>query len=338
MTTTALDIGTYSIKAIIGSSGKQPKINQVLEVLNRSNIAVPNDEKTQMELFKTLEAFFNDYKLPTQDVRLALPDSVVSTKIIEIPSLSDAELASAIDWQAEQNLPIPADDLSLEYEVIFRPKKGSDKKKMKVLLVGVRKSLLEKYVVVFENLGIELSLMEPNMLALIRSLQFEVGDGETMIVDWGASGVSIAVMSGVELEFITYKLGGGFLLTRAIEKSLGLDVNQAEEYKRSFGLDEHQFEGKLRQALLPVVMEVVAQIKRSLQFYNSSHPQKQIKRLVLAGGTANLLGLIPLLTSELGVEVLLISPWDVAKAKNVDLTQVNPVVMGVVTGLMMKRL
>ncbi len=337
MNITALDIGTYSIKVIVGSPGTRPKLNEVIEVLNPSGLVVPNDEKSQLELLKTLEAVFNDYKLPVNDVRFALPESVVSTKVIEIPPLSDAELASAIDWQAEQNLPIPLDDLSLEYEVLFRPKKGSNKS-MRVLLVGVRKSLLEKYVVLFENLGVEPTLMEPQMLALIRSLQFQPEDEETVVVDWGAAGVSIAAMSGVELAFVTYKLGGGILLTKAIEKSLGLDSKQAEDYKRSFGLDEAQFEGRLKQALLPVVMEVVSQLKRSLQFYNTSHPQKTIKRLVLAGGTANLVGLIPLLTSELGIEVLLISPWNVVKAKDVDLTQVNPVVMGVVTGLMMKRL
>jgi len=337
MPATALDIGSYSLKVMVGNAGKAPKVTEVIEVLNKSELAVPNNEKAQLKLGKVLEALFTDYKLPMGDVRFSLPESVVSTKVIQIPPLSDAELASAIDWQAEQNLPIPPDDLSLQYEVIYRPRKGVNKP-MKVLLVGARKSLLEKYVVMFENIGIEPTLIETQMLSIIRSLQFAPEDEDTMVVDWGAAGISIAVMRGVELQFVTYSLGGGALLTKTLEKSLGLGSKQAEEYKRAFGLDENQFEGKIRQALLPAVMEMVSQIKRAAQFYSTNNPQAAVKRVVMAGGSASLVGLVPLVASELGLEVLLISPWNVVESKKVDVSQVNPVAMGVVSGLMMRKL
>jgi len=337
MSTTALDIGSYSLKALVGNPGSSPKIDEVIESLNPSGVAVPSDDMAQTKLAKVIGAFFNDYKLPSSNLRLSLPESIISTKVISIPPLSDAELASAIDWQAEQNIPIPPDDLALQYEVIYRPK-DRFKKTMQVLLVATRKSIVEKYMIMFENLGIEPTLIETQMLSLIRSLQFVADDEDTMIVDWGGSGISIAVMSGVKLQFVTHHLGGGILLTRTLEKSLGLSHKQAEAYKRTFGLNEKQLEGRIKQALLPVVMEVVDQLKRSMQFYNTNNSQKSVKRIVLAGGGANLLGLVPLITAELGVEVLLASPLSTVKTnkEKVNLSQINQTVMGVVAGMMMR--
>ncbi len=338
MSTTALDIGSYSLKALVGHPGSSPKISAIVESLNPSGIAVPNDDASQTKLTKVVEAFFNDYKLPSDKLRLSLPESIVSTKVISIPPLSDAELASAIDWQAEQNIPIPPEDLSLQYEVIYRPK-DRFKKMMQVLLVATRKSIVERYMVMFEDLGMEPTLIETQMLSLIRSLQFTATDEDTMVVDWGGSGMGIAMMSGVRLQFVTHHLGGGTLLTRSLEKSLGLDHKQAEAYKRTFGLDEKQLEGRIKKVLLPVVMEVIDQLKRSMQFYSTNNPQKSVKRIVLAGGSANLVGLVPLITATLGVEVLLVSPLSTVKAdkEKVDLSRINQTVMGVVVGMMMRN-
>lgn len=334
MPAVALDIGTYSIKAIHGTSGKKPNIRRVAEIFNPLGIALPTDDASQEKLLKVLESVFNDYELPRTDVRLAVPETVVSTKVINIPPLSDAELASAINWQAEQHIPIPPEELMLEYQVLYRPQRN-EKNPMRVLLVGVRKQLMERFVGMFNQLGIEPSIVETHMLAVLRSLQFETTDPSTLVVHIGASSMNLAVVHQGELRFVLSHLNGGQLLTKALEQTLGLDATQSEQYKRTYGLDEAQFQGKVREALLPAARVLVTEMRKAVQFFTSQNPQESVKRVVLSGGSAIMPGLVQFITDELGTEVLVAAPF--ASATGSIQQEVNHPAMSVSMGLLARE-
>lgn len=331
MPATALDIGTYSIKAIVGTAGQKIAVKSIAEAFNNTQIAVPTDDGSIDKLTKLLQAVFSEHKLPINDVRLALPETVVSTKVIAIPSLTDAELASAISWQAEQHIPIPPDDLALEYEVLDRPPKGSNQP-MKVLLVGVRKQVIDRYIAILNTLGIEPTIIESQMLSIVRSLGFEESDPPTLVAHIGAGSMHLSVIHKLIPEVVFSHLSGGALLNKALEQNLGLDSAQAEQYKCTFGLDEAQFEGKVRAALLPTVGLLSGEIKKTQQFFNSTNPQNPIKRIVLTGGTALLPGLVQHLAQEIGLEVLVAAPF--ASAGGDIPQQINQPAMTVCMGLL----
>lgn len=335
MSTLALDIGTYSIKVISGTAGPKPKIDRIAEVYNTTGIAVPTDDVSQDKLVNLIESVIVDNDLPRTDVRISLPESVISTKIIEIPPLSDAELASAIGWQAEQHIPIPPEELALEYQVLYRgPKK--EKEPMRILLVGARKQVVDRFVDMFHILGIEPSLVETHMISLIRSLMFTPEDPNTMVVHIGASSMNMSIVRGGELAFVTSHMNGGQLLTKALEQSVGLDQNQAEKYKRTYGLDESQFEGKVAAALKPGIQLLAAEMKKSIQFFVTQHPTETIQRVVLSGGTASLPNLVQHVTQELGVEVLVAAPF--TGVDGVIPESINPPAMGVCMGLLLREM
>jgi type IV pilus assembly protein PilM len=331
----ALDIGTYTIKAIHAKPGDKPHIERVVEVFNPVGISLPTDDNQMEKLAKALETLINDNKLPTNDVRLALPETVVSTKVISLPSLTDAELASAINWQAEQHIPIPPEELSLEYQVVYRPPKNERNAQMKVLLVGVRKSIIERYVSMFSAIGIEPTVVETQVLSLIRALQFEPTDPTTLIAHIGASTMDMALIHGGQLEFVITHLSGGQILTRALEQSIGLDATQAESYKRTYGLDEAQFQGKVRQVLLPATKVMVAECAKAIRFFGSQYPTDAVKRLLLSGGTSQLPGLVQYITTELGLEVLVAAPFSQTTGQ---LPDANHPALSVCVGLLMREI
>lgn len=334
MSALALDIGTYSLKAISGKPGKKLKVDRVAEAYNNTGIALPTDDSAVEKLAILVNAFVSDNNLPKDDVRLALPESVISTKVIEIPPLSDAELASAIGWQAEQHIPIPPEELSLEYQVLYRPPKG-DKSPMRVLLVGARKTLVERYVTMFNDLGIEPSAIETQALATLRALQFERTDPNTLVINIGASTMDMTMVYVGELQFVISHMNAGQLLTRSLEQGVGLATDQAEQYKRSYGLDQTQFQGKVRGALLPGVNLLIGEMKKAVQFFVNKHPKETVQRVVLSGGTATMPGLIQEITNQLGVEVLVAAPFTGISA-NIPET-INPPSMTVCMGLLMQE-
>lgn len=335
MPTVAIDIGTYTIKAIHAKTGKNPQILRSIEVFNTLGLSVPADEGNVEKLGKLLDDLFTDHNLPRNDVRLALPEQVVSTKVISIPPLSDAELASAIGWQAEQHIPIPVEELSLEYQVLYRPTNKNNNEKMKVLLVGVRKNIVENYLNTFLFAGIEPVFMETQILSVIRSLQFTIDDPVTQIVAIGATTMDIAIVHQGQPAFVFSHLNGGQLLSRTIEQGIGLDAKQAEQYKRTYGLDESQFEGKIRQLLLPSVQIFISEMRKANQFFVNQYPGEAVQRVLLVGGSSQLPGLVQLITSELGLEVLVAAPFAEATG---EIPTTNHPAFSVAMGLIMKEL
>ena len=330
----ALDIGTYSIKAIRAKAGNKVFVERVVEVFNETGIVLPTNDASVSKLGLLIDAVFNDNELPRTDVRLALPETVVSTKVIQIPPLSDAELASAIGWQAEQHIPIPPEELSLEYQVLYRPDKKEDAQ-MRVLLVGTRKRIVERFIGMFNEIGIEPTILETHVLAIVRSLQFTPEDPTTLIAHIGSSSMNLVIVHKGEVQFVISHMNGGQMLTKSLETGIGLDAAQAEQYKRSYGIDGSQFQGKVRDALLPPVNMLLTEVRKSVQFFINQNPQETVQRIVLSGGSAMLPSLVQHITNELGVEVLVASPF--SGIDGVIPENVNPPAMSVCMGLLQRE-
>jgi type IV pilus assembly protein PilM len=331
----ALDIGTYTIKAVSAKPGAKPEVSRVAEAFNTSGISTPNDDAQIQQLADLVNTVITDHKLPVTDVRLSLPESAVSTKVISVPRLTDAELASAIGWQAEQYIPIPPEELALEYEVLYRPDKKDTDQQMRVLLVGARKPVIERYVTVFSLLGIEPTILETQLLSVIRSLQFEPADATTLVVHIGAATMSLGVIHQGELVFVFNHMSGGQMLSRSLEQNVGLAAQQAEEYKRTYGLQDQQFQGKITNALRPAIKVLTDEMIKAMRFFTSQYPTASVSRVLLSGGTSQLPGLVQEVTQNIGVEVLVASPFASASGA---IPEKDHAALTVCMGLLMREL
>ena len=99
----------------------------------------------------------------------------------------------------------------------------------------------------------------------------------------------------------------GEALTRAVSIGLNLDVNVAEEYKKTYGLKE-DLEGKISSTLQPILGILSNEINKAIHFYEEKEGE-QLKLIVLTGGSSLLPGLAEFLTKNLGVEVQTANPF-----------------------------
>lgn len=335
MPATAIDVGTYAVKVITADPGPQPNIHRVVEVINPHGISLPTDDLQVEQIGELINNLIFDNKLPHTDLRLSLPESMVSSKIISIPPLTDAELASAIGWQAEQHIPIQKEDLSLQYKVLYRPKKGDTQTQMRVLLIGTRKSVVEKYTNMFISMGIEPTVLETQVLSVLRSLNITAEEPPTMVLNLGATNMDVAVVHQGEIQFVFTHTGVGSLLTKTLQQTLGLDLQQAEQYKRSYGIDPTQFEGRVREALLPTINTLVGEIQKAQRYFVGQFPQNTLSRIVITGGSSQLPGLVEHLSESLGVEILFSAPFATSSGEIPAENQQN---FSVCAGLLMREL
>lgn len=302
-----VDIGSYSVKAVqMSSRGVLSKIGSVYNPVGQF---LPSDDTQFNRLVDTLKQLASEQRFMGKPVSTALPESLAYTSIISMPYLSDAELASSIHWEAEQHIPVPLDEVQLEYQVLYKPKKGAVGEKMQVLLVASKKVVVDRVNELFRSAGLELVNMETGLLACYRSIQSSIPqDCGVAVLNMGALSTDILIVESGKM-MLSYTIGtGGLVLTRAIQQGLGLTGQQAEEYKRAYGLDETQLEGKVSQTLVPVMNVLIGEIRKAVQYYQTSQMGAGIRSVLLAGGGSYLRGLPAYLTQALSAEVVVANP------------------------------
>lgn len=302
-----LDIGSFSIKvAACTKKGSGYRLEAIGIALNPLGNRPGGDEASQTRVAEAVKKLLSDTKLGRSKAALALSESQVYTKVIEMPLLSDNELASAIHWEAEQYVPVPLDQVNIDFEVISRPQKGSPDQKMQVFLVAAPKSLVKQTMSFAGKCGVEIVSLETELIAVARAIIPESDvSAPVLLVHLGSGSTDLAVIRQGMLVFTHSIESGGNALTRTLASDLGLEFAQAEEYKRSYGLDPHQLEGKVREILLPLVDRSLSDMKKAISYYNSSHQEEPIKRVIISGGSALLPELVTYMAESLGIEVVL---------------------------------
>ncbi|KKQ81661.1 MAG: type IV pilus assembly protein PilM [Candidatus Daviesbacteria bacterium GW2011_GWF2_38_7] len=102
---------------------------------------------------------------------------------------------------------------------------------------------------------------------------------------------------------------GGMALTRSLAQHFNFEANQAEQYKKIYGLMEDQLEGKVFEALKPIIDIIAEEGKRMIRAFETKYPQNPIKRVVLSGGGAKMPGFVIYLANAFGLEVQEADPW-----------------------------
>ncbi len=302
------DLGSSSLKLLeVVKEGDKYRAVQAFEYANPFGSAIPSDETQMKQLAAMIKQVLAEHKVQLGSVRTAIPESLISTKIISTPPLSDAELASAIDWLAEQHIAIPLEEVKVDYEVLYRPDPSKKEENMRVMLIGVPKDVIALQMKFFELVEFEPVVMETQVVSLLRSISSDQMP-TTLVVNMGASATDFIIVHQKEIVFV-YSFGnGGRLLTRSIERGLNLTTEQAEEYKKSYGIDPQLLEGKLAGILDPVMRLFVAEIQKALQYFTGQFGTLQVQRIMFAGGGAQLLGLVPYFAKQFTQEIVVANP------------------------------
>lgn len=303
-----IDVGSQTIKAVQLSREK----NKV-KLLSAGFIPTPKIEadlvgRTDEQIIaNALKQLSHDMKLTTNDIAISLPSYKVVTQVIETPLMSEKELESSINWEAEQYIPLPLSKVKIDYSIIST---NETSKKMKILLVAAPLTLIEKYMRIMANAGLNTVSIETEILASVRAINHSLPTlPNILLVSIGATNTEIAIVKDHLLVLTrTYPIGGN-TLTRAISEELGFDFSQAEEYKKTYGVEEEKLEGKLSKIMSPFFNNLFSEIDKTISYFNEEYPKEELMTLVISGGTAKLPGLMLSTTKNIGINSQISNPF-----------------------------
>jgi type IV pilus assembly protein PilM len=241
----------------------------------------------------------------------AVAGSAVITKVISMPaSLSDDEMESQIQLEADQYIPYPLEEVNLDFEVIGPSE--DDPERVDVLLAASRSENVEVRVDALEIAGLTATVIDveayamENAFSLIKEQMPDHGLDKTIaVVDIGATMTTLNVLHDLKTIYTREQVFGGKQLTEEIQRRYGLSYEEAGMAKRQGGLPDNY----VPEVLEPFKEAMAQQVSRSLQFFFSSSQYNSVDHIVLAGGSSSIPGVDELIEQNQGVPTTVANPF-----------------------------
>ena len=286
------------------------------------------DEKALAEIVKGALTKVKGEKLKTKYVIASLPEEKAFLQVIQMPRMPKEDLKSAVVYEAENYIPLPIEEVYLDSQVVLPVHNHLDHSD--VLIAALPKKTVDPYLSVFKLAGLKPLVLEIESLAIARALiENQTTTAPVLLIDLGATRTSFIVFSGNALRFTSSIPVSAQSFTEVIAKSLKISLEKAEKLKIKHGLEEKiKIEiksekservverGEIFEALVPPLVDLIQQIKKHLDYYQTHavHEHlppngREVEKILLCGGGANLKGLPELLTLELKIPVELGNPW-----------------------------
>jgi len=318
-----IDIGSSSIKVV----QLQKKGNKaILETYGELSLGpygqVSIGQSTNLPTEKIVQAVNDllsekEVALTTKVCGLAIPFKASLLSIIEMPALSEKELASMVPIEARKYIPVPISDVTIDWSII--PKREveegaapiEEKSKMKtvdILLVAIHNNIINQYKEIVSKTGLDAKFFEIEVFSTMRAV-LEGVVGPIMIFDMGASTTKLYIVErGLVYNSHTINKGSQDI-TANIARILNIRIEEAEVVKRSVGMGKTMDGIDLAETVSVVSDHIFSEANRFLFEFQKKRNQN-IKSVFLTGGGSALHGFRDLAALNFKVEVVSGDPFE----------------------------
>lgn len=307
--------GNTSQTASSGQTGESRQVQNILKL--------PDGE-----IIWGIKEVLKKAKIKATDAVASISSFSTFATVIEMPYLSEQDLAKSLPFEARKYIPVPLNEVVLDWSIIDIPRPSSDVEPnrverpspgsnvfasqrqaisvagrptaVEVFLAAVPKDETLRYQRIMRGAGLNLRALELENSALIRAL---LGNdlSPTVIVNIGGRSTSIVIVNrGYERVSHNYEIGG-FEITKSIARSLNISLEKAEELKKKMGLKEIN-ENVITGAMKSLMDMMAFETRKTITNYEEAKNQK-ISRVLLVGGLTNMPNFANYFQQKLGREV-----------------------------------
>lgn len=246
-----------------------------------------------------------------KSVALSVPEEQGYLIRFPVPGLTENDVDAGVELQLEEHVPLSPGEAIYDFEIIGR---ASGKNEFDVAVAVLPRTVVEGYARAFEVAGVSLISIEIEAQATARAVLDLHDTATTLVVDFGHTRTGLSIVSDGSVWFSSVVKLGGHNLTALVAKQFNLDLAEAERLKDKTGLYRSEGDKDLYPVLVTPIIVLKDEILRYISFWKSRadggrKEGSTIERVVLSGGSSNLLGLADYLSHGLGLPVDVADPW-----------------------------
>ncbi len=335
-----IDIGSSSVKLVqLKAHNGSYQLQNIGMITLPPEAIVDNTLMDSASIVNAVKSLAASLGVKVGSAACSISGNSVIIRKITIPVMPVEELEDQISWEAEQYIPFDINDVNMDFQILSPD--SIDPSKMVVLLVASKRDIINDYVAVFNEAGLVLSVVDVDSFAVQNAFEInhDAGPDDVIaLINIGASVMNINVIKdGISLFTRDVQMGGN-LYTEEIQKQLGVSGSEAESMKVLANESKHT---ELLEVLVRVNEIITQEIRRSLDFYNSTASDDRITKVFVSGGCSKGYQFIDSVSEKVGIPVETINPFARLKYNEKDfdpeyLQEIGPL-MAVTVGLAIRR-
>ncbi|WP_058485237.1 type IV pilus assembly protein PilM [Defluviitalea phaphyphila] len=300
-----IEIGNTNIKIVQGT-----KKGKNISLSNYKIIPTPKDSVRDgfivdiNSIKKSIEEFIITKKLLKQNTAIIVQGTGIITRDVLMPALPEKELKTVLEYQKDEYFPIDVSDYQTDFKILDEVE-TEEGKRLNVLLVAAPNSIINSSIDLVQKLNLKPKFIDiiPNCISRVFKTKSMISQEEEpnsiMILDLGGQTTTATILSEGNILFSRSILYGLDYINSLIEEELGVkDIVKIEEFKRKISLDYDYKEDSMTDDLYQnnindsvredIENNIIQEIMRFLEFYNSRKNAKKINKIYLIGGGAYL--------------------------------------------------
>jgi len=321
----ALDIGTNAVRVVQLTRAGQDSwtLAHYGHAPLDPKIAVSDSPEARTKVGEVIMTAVGQSGITDRDVVIGLPSQKTFTTVIDVPTMSEAELKSTIKYQIDKFIPMSLDDAKVDWKLLGPSM--HDPKQLEVLLASTAKSYSESRLEMIENLGLNVVAAEPDPIAMIRSLlPVNASDG-LMIVDMGEQSTDIALTYSNSPRLVRTIPVGLNTLVKAAVQNLNVKDEQARQFILKFGLAPDRLEGQVYRAVEATLENFSTELMKSIKFFQTRYPNIPVSGILLSGYATTIPRLSEFITTKSGIQASPANPWQKVTISPADQQQLLPI-------------
>ncbi len=319
-----LDIGSFAVRAAeINYDGGRPTLQRFAQVTLPPGAVSDGEVIDAQVVSAALRRLWSEGGFSTRKVVLGVSSQRVIVRQADVTAMSEDELRSALNFEAQELIPIPVDEAVLDFQVIDPLIPGGDPSappNMRILLAAAQRDMVNAHLATLKAAGLEGTAVDPAALAMLRAVPSTPGATEA-VVSIGGDLTTIAIREGHSTRFVRVLNFGGSDLTEALSRELAVNAQAAEDIKRrSANGVQVAVTAQTQSAVSLRTASLVDEIRGSLDFFLAQTDTERVDRVLLTGGAVQTEGLLARLQQSVRSTVEIADPLAVVTVGRTGLT------------------
>lgn len=295
-----IELGAGGVRAIkLGMDGDSVRVLDFASFDHPKVLSTPDlDQDDAMRV--AVGTLASRYDLSGAQIAISIPGHQSFARFAKLPPVEPKKIPDIVKFEAVQQIPFPLEDVEWDFQTFASP----DSPEVEVGIFAVTQDRIRERLRMLEDVGIvpDIATLSPISVynAFAYDLDFTENMPGTILLDIGTMATDLVIAHSGRVWVRTFPIGG-HQFTEALVETFKVPYSKAEKLKREAEQTKHA--RHVFQAMRPVFTDLVQEVQRSIGYYQSLHPDANLKRLIGTGSTFRLPGLRKYLKQQLQLDV-----------------------------------
>jgi type IV pilus assembly protein PilM len=295
-----IEIGAGGVRAIkLAADGDAVKILEFASFDHAKVLSTPDiDQDDVMRV--AIGTLASRYDLSGAQIAISIPGHQSFARFAKLPPVEPKKVPDIVKFEAVQQIPFPLEDVEWDFQTFLSP----DSPEVEVGIFAVMRERIMERLTLLEDVGITPDIATLSPLSVYNAFAYDLDFAQnmpgTILLDIGTLATDLVIAHSGRVWVRTFPIGG-HQFTEALVETFKVPYSKAEKLKKEAEKTKHA--RHVFQAMRPVFTDLVQEVQRSIGYYQSLHPDAELKRLIGTGSTFRLPGLRKYLKQQLQLDV-----------------------------------